>query len=101
MPNMQIEETLESLANLLRTHGVTHWASWVETDLALVKKGDAYGLTHLLQAFGGMGSLNDLVICPENGHHISQSQVKAVNDRLSALTSSAHTLATSILRGLQ
>ncbi|AEV84945.1 hypothetical protein ACWT_3921 [Actinoplanes sp. SE50] len=39
--------------------GDGHWANWLARDRARVAQGDAYGLEHLKQAFGGMGSIND------------------------------------------
>jgi len=44
---------------LLRERGDTHWADWLERDRARIARGDAYGLDHVKQAFGGMGSIND------------------------------------------
>jgi hypothetical protein len=46
---------------------------------------------HLLRtrrALGGMGSIADVVICPQAGHNISndKSTIKAANDRLLELT---------------
>lgn len=44
---------------LLRDADEKHWATWLEKDRELIAKGDFYGVEHLLQAFGGMGSFND------------------------------------------
>lgn len=38
---------------------VAHWAGWLERDRARIAAGDLAGLDHLMQAFGGMGSIND------------------------------------------
>ncbi|WP_147437328.1 DUF6966 domain-containing protein [Micromonospora musae] len=43
----------------LRQLGDDHWAGWLERDRVRVAQGDAFGLEHLKQAFGGMGSIND------------------------------------------
>ncbi len=61
-------QSIESLVLLLGSAGETHWNNWLQTDLRRLRSGDTYALQHLLQAFGGMGSLNDLVIHPLNGH---------------------------------
>lgn len=37
------------------------------------------------ESFGTMGALNDLIICPENGHAIAKVDVHAVNERLREL----------------
>ena len=70
---------------LLRRFGEDRWAGWLETDAARIGRGDRYGLDSLLTAFGGMGSLNDLVIHPLNGHQVAVDEVDTVNQRLSAL----------------
>jgi hypothetical protein len=45
----------------LRTLGYERWANWLQRDRELIEAGDLFGVTHLLSAFGGMGSINDLV----------------------------------------
>jgi hypothetical protein len=73
---------LESLASLLRGHGEPGWADWLEKDAERIRSGDLYGVKHLLSAFGGMGSLGDLWLCPESGHKIAQARVAAANEEL-------------------
>jgi hypothetical protein len=53
---------LEEAECLLRRHDVTHWAEWLHKDATRIRGLDLYGLEHLLSAFGGMGSLNDLIL---------------------------------------
>ena len=78
---------LDELAALLLAHSEARWAEWVAKDAALVRRGDAYGLTHFLSAFGGMGSLNDMLLDPRSDEK-----------RFHALTSEAWTLATALKR---
>jgi hypothetical protein len=52
---------LDQTAAYLRDRGHTLWADWVRVDRARIADHDAYGLEHLLAAFGGMGSINDLM----------------------------------------
>lgn len=87
---------LAELAGLLRTYDVTHWAAWIEHDGELIGRGDDEGVRHFLGAFGGMGSLNDLIIHPVNGHPIQADRVDEVNERLRRLTSEAYGLATAL-----
>ena len=47
-------------AELLRWHGEEHWAGELDRDAKRIASGDFYGVEHLLSAFGGMGSLNDV-----------------------------------------
>jgi hypothetical protein len=72
-------------SELLRRYGEDRWASWLDMDAERIRRGDRYGVDHLLTAFGGMGSLNDLVIHPLNGHNIAEQDLDPVNQRLSAL----------------
>ncbi len=81
---------------LLRKYGVSHWADWLEKDMMLLEKSDFYGIEHLLSAFGGMGSFNDLYICQENGHIIEKEETVLVNDKLFRLNSSIYGLAETI-----
>lgn len=80
-----IEVQLAELVELLERYGEARWADWLAADLRAIRKGDACGLDHLLQAFGGMGSINDLVIHPVNGHRIDAVEIDTVNRRLDAL----------------
>ncbi|WP_040421928.1 DUF6966 domain-containing protein, partial [Actinopolymorpha alba] len=57
-----------------------------------------YGLDHLLSAFGGMGSLNDLLVLRVNGHEINEAQEGAVNTRLAELRNAIWTETTAIRR---
>jgi hypothetical protein len=57
----QLLNTLAEAESLLRSHGEEHWASWLRRDAALIRASDGFGLEHLLRAFGGMGSFNDLI----------------------------------------
>lgn len=61
-PEEETEELSRGLSGLAvcpERPGDGHWAAWVRRDANLVSRGDAYGLTHFLSAFGGMGSLGD------------------------------------------
>lgn len=71
--------TLDDAAALLVEHSEHGWAAWLEGDRRRIAQGDLAGLDHLLAAFGGMGSLNDLVFdlrngnAPATGHSPSRS----------------------------
>jgi hypothetical protein len=91
-------DTLTELSSLLRQHDEQHWSSWIESDLRRIGSGDLHGVTHFLSAYGGMGSFNDLVLHPENGHRVDIASVRRVNDALSILRSRAWSLADEISR---
>lgn len=61
-----------------------HWADWAERVAAQLAEG-SIGPEQVRRAFGGMGSLNDLVICPTNGHHIDARKIDQINRRLDRL----------------
>ena len=52
--------TLDELVDLLVAGGDEQWAAWLSGDRRRIAGGDRHGLDHLLQAYGGMGSFNDV-----------------------------------------
>ena len=89
-------DLLEAAERLLRSHGVTFWADWLSRDVSYLKAGDFHGVEDLLGAYGGMGSLTDVFICPENGDNIRKDEVAEVNGRLDELRAALYTLAEQI-----
>lgn len=90
---------LENVAvarDLLKRVGEDRWSGWMATVYAELDSLDAHGLTRLLGAFRGMGSLNDLVIHPVNGHPIPEDEVDRVNGSLDALRSALYADATAL-----
>ena len=97
----QLIAILEQIEHLLVAHGEQHWSAWIKGEITAIKKYDAHGIGHLLSAYGGMGSFNDLWLCAANGHRIGESETKEVNATLSALRSEAYTLAKEIEHNIQ
>ena len=91
--NQQLLTMLEDITTMLESYGESHWARWIADDANRLRSGDLTAITHFLGAFGGMGSLNDLAICPENGHRVIETETVAANDRLSQVLSEAYSLA--------
>jgi hypothetical protein len=89
----------DALAKLLQDYGEQHWAAWVSRDRQRIQDGDASGIDHLLRAYGGMGSLNDLIIHPLNGHHIAAEDIDPVNARLTQLSSRVYSAAKRLKMG--
>jgi len=54
--------TLDEIVALLRKHEIDRWADWLNKDARYLRNSDFHGVEHLMSAFGGMGSLNDLVL---------------------------------------
>ena len=59
---IELLSTLERAVQLLRDASQLRWADWLERDRKLIAGGDFYGVEHLLRAFGGMGSINDIAL---------------------------------------
>ena len=92
----ELTSVLDDLANILESHGDQYWVQWIRSDASKIKAGDIEGIRHLLTAYGGMGSLNDRYLCPQNGDRISEADTISVNAILSQKRSRAWTLAHSI-----
>ena len=78
----------------LRLGWVTRWRSELTTY-------DAAAFDHVLGAFGGMGSLNDLLILGANGHLVRPEEESAVNDRLGDLRGAIWDDTTALRRDLR
>jgi hypothetical protein len=90
---MPLDEDVQALLNALRAlehrlEGLDDfWAHNVRKAADEVSCSDVHGLSRFLSFFGGMGSLNDLVL-QRNGQVL-----RAQNDQLDALRSNAWNLA--------
>jgi hypothetical protein len=96
----ELAEVLAVLAALLAEFGESRWAAWIDRDRSLIARGDGFGIVHFLEAFGGMGSLADLVISSHGGHEVSADRIEAANRRLDRLRSRAYSLATDLRRAV-
>lgn len=86
-PLAELIRALGEAVTLLHACGEQGWAGWLEKDQRLIVGRDFYGIQHLLQAFGGMGSLNDLVVEPDSR-----------DAELKRLTNQIYELATTLRR---
>jgi len=91
---------LDETITLLDQHGESHWVRWMRATRAEVQAHDAHGLDRLLQAYGGMGSFNDVVLTHLNGHQIDPNEEPSVNERLDALRSSMYENASALRHDL-
>ncbi|KAF1070122.1 MAG: hypothetical protein GAK45_00895 [Pseudomonas citronellolis] len=92
---------IEQAAHLLREVDESHWAAWLEWDAERLRDSDFQGVEHFLRAFGGMGSINDLVIHPLNGYRLTPAEAADVNVRLVDLLGRGWGLARAIGRNLE
>jgi hypothetical protein len=96
----ELLDRLGDLVALLRVCDEGHWADWLDEDQGRLLEFDGYALDHLLSAYGGAGSLTDLVIDPINGHSVAPDELGETNRRLSELRSAVHVSATALRRSL-
>ncbi|RPH36683.1 MAG: hypothetical protein EHM90_01410, partial [Chloroflexi bacterium] len=91
---------IDQTAELLKTHGEEHWADWMEADARAIRARDGWGLEHFLAAFGGSGSLRDLIFHPMNGNAASDAEGRTATERLDELLSEAYPIALDLEREL-
>jgi hypothetical protein len=94
----ELANLLQMLSNFLVEVGEEGWAKWFAQDSRRVRLLDFYGVEHALSAFGGMGSINDLVIHPMNRHRVHEAEVEAANEKMQNLLSQVYTLAYKLKR---
>ena len=94
----ELVETLEAIIEVLRADGDSHWTAWMERSRLDLEQRDYRGVEHLLNAYGGMGSFNDLVIGQRtHGESFAWAENAAsANDTLDALRSRAYGLACTL-----
>lgn len=71
---------------LLRSIGEIFWADKIKAVIQDSDKGlDIYKLEEILSWYGGMGSLNDLIISVHNDHVLNGQDEEKLNDELAKL----------------
>jgi len=89
---------IEEAESILRKYEISHWADWLKKDALLIRKLDFYGIEHLLSAFGGMGSLNDLGLAKPSTENPAVLVTSADDGRFQSLLNDIHSLATKLSR---
>ncbi len=98
-PDMSLLDAMRGIVVLLESIGEGGWANRVRDDIHFLNRGELYGAQRFLTYFGGMGSLNDLKICRENGHDIELESEQSINEELIQLLDKAYGLATDAIQG--
>ena len=93
-----LASALQELGGLLRQHNEDFWAKKVDADLRLIQQFEVYGVERFLMHFGGMGSLNDVVLTREGGIDLDPTTRQSANSRLRMLLTRAYQAAKQILR---
>lgn len=87
-------QVLDELIKLLNSDGQKHWVSLMTSIKNTLLKDESAGTRALLGAYGGMGSLNDLILGQRNsGKQINEQEL---NRKFMVLTSEAYDLATRL-----
>lgn len=96
----ELLNTLEELAQVLEGDGDHHWSLWMRTAARRLGRGDCSGVEHLLRAYDGMGSINDLVLgqTSRDGILAWKPGYIALNERFESLRGKAWHLAQEIKR---
>jgi len=87
----QLVASLNDAVARLRLLGQSRWATWLERDRSQIASGDLRGVTHLLSAFGGSGSINDLVFPDESGaQYQTDPELHVLLNRVYSLADELH-----------
>lgn len=66
-----LEHVLDDVVALLDWADERHWSAWAKRWTVRLRHGLCSGFPDILGAYGGMGSVNDLVLCGHNGHSVA------------------------------
>jgi hypothetical protein len=89
---------LDQSSNFLARHGEANWSECLLKSKLLLEAGNFSGVPLLLGAYGGMGSFNDLILSPINGHTLCDQETDKVNIKLNKYRSELYDLANQIKR---
>ncbi|MCS3840323.1 hypothetical protein HNR03_004947 [Pseudomonas sp. JAI111] len=91
---------LDQLVFVLQSDGDTHWSFWMHKARARLLASDFSGIAYLLSAYGGMGSLNDLILGQsyEDGVLFWKPGHVELNEKFIELRNRAEQLANAIKR---
>ena len=94
--NSDLDLSISELAGFLEQRGETLWSK--KARMAIERSDSNAKVVEVQSWFGGMGSLNDLILCEMNGHNVELNEYDAVNDQLERLRTD---LLTSVARVLE
>ncbi len=91
-PTASLRDALRDLLALVEEVQDPFWSQKVRAAL----ERETVDLREVLSWFGGMGSLNDLIISPLNGHVVARDREGSANQELDDCRSSIYHLASTI-----
>ena len=89
---LNLIDALAATIQLLRKCDASQWADQLDDSKRLIEQRDFRGIEQVFYSYGGMGSFNDLLIHPANGHTISDAEIATTNDQLRELQSQVYEL---------
>lgn len=91
---------LQEMAEILAANARPEWAQWIKRATIQLLNSDYHGVETVLAAYGGMGSLNDVVLAQITAGPLSVSAIGASADEVFAdLRDEAWRLANEIKQG--
>ena len=82
----QIQEMVnevDQIKKILAQADIITWLAKLDNTIELLKTGQyKKGADQILNFYGYMGSIDDLIICPANGHPVSEDQGKELTKQL-------------------
>lgn len=79
-----LNDRLAEVRAYLDARGERGWVAVI--DQAIAESISEASLARKVRSWnGGMGSLNDVYLCPQNGHQVSDGEVSSANERLGQL----------------
>lgn len=96
----ELVKVLEDMALLLEQDGESHWRNWMMDARSRILSSDYSGIEQVLNAYGGMGSFNDLVLGQNTVNSVFQWKANHIelNSELDRLRTNAWQLANWIKR---
>ncbi|MGA1802832.1 DUF6966 domain-containing protein [Rhizobium sp. HT1-10] len=89
---LRFASALRKLETHLRTNDAPHWANDIARCAAWIEQSDYNGVERFLRLFGGMGSLNDLIL------HRNGQMLTIENDELRTLLTRSYEMADGFRR---
>lgn len=92
-------EVLSALHSLLDQVGEGQWRDWLSVDL--IEWAESKSVNHHLQAYGGMGSFNDLIISQKNKHGVTKQHEPWISRLFDDLRSVCYFLAKNLTQSVE
>lgn len=89
---------LSDLITLYNRHNEQHWKSWIQKSKDDIEANNFIGITYLLSAYGGMGSISDYFFAKKVWWSNTLKDMPEDNQLLQDLLSEAYRLANEIKR---